>query len=201
MIRLVIATGNRGKVDEIADLLSNHDISLTSLRDFPCMPEIVEDGSSFLENALIKARTTASYTGLPALADDSGLEVDALDGRPGILSARFAPTAEERNNRVLTLLKNIPETDRKARFACALALVRPDGFEWTSTGTCEGNITYEARGEEGFGYDPIFFYPPFGRTFAEIPRDLKNTVSHRGKALGAFVKAVTGEGILDRTGS
>lgn len=195
-MKLVIATSNPGKIREIAAVLAGTGIELLSLADFPDMPEIVEDGFTFLENALKKARTTAAYTGLPALADDSGLMVDALGGEPGVRSARFAPTTDERNRKLLDLLRDVPDGKRTARFVCALALVRPDGFEWVTEGVAEGIITREPAGAAGFGYDPVFFYPPLGKTFAEISGPEKNAVSHRGKALEAFKKAVVEQGIL-----
>jgi len=198
-MKLVIATSNRGKIAEFEKLLENTDISLSSLIDYPDAPEIIEDGATFLENALKKARQTSSFTGLPALADDSGLEVDALDGKPGVLSARFASTSGARNSKLLKMLDSVPVPDhlRTARFVCVLALVRRDGFEWTTTGICEGKITHEPRGDSGFGYDPVFYYEPFGKTFAEIPPELKNTVSHRGNAMQAFKEAVFHGTILE----
>ena len=196
-MKLVIATYNRGKYVEFSALLQNTGLELYSLADFPEMPEIVENGSSFLENALIKALAVSSFTGLTSLADDSGLEVDALAGKPGVMSARFAPSAEARNMKVLKLMREVNDDSRTARFVCALALVRPEGFEWTTTGNCEGLITRKPAGECGFGYDPIFYYEPLGATFAEIPSEVKNRISHRGCALEVFKKAVAEEGILD----
>ena len=195
-MKLVIATSNRGKIAEFEKLLENSHISFSSLMDYPGMPEIVEDGATFLENALEKARQTSSLTGRPALADDSGLEVDALDGKPGVLSARFAPTSGARNSKLLDMLASVPDHLRTARFVCALILIRPDGFEWTTTGICEGKITHKPQGDRGFGYDPVFYYEPFGKTFAEIPPEIKNTVSHRGRAMQAFKDAVVNEHIL-----
>ena len=198
-MKLVIATSNRGKVDEFSALLHNPALELLSLADFPDMPDIQEDGATFMENALKKARTAQAYTGLSAIADDSGLVVDALNGLPGVMSARFAPTTEARNMKLLCLLRDVPDTHRTARFVCALALVRHDGYEWTATGFCEGIITHEPRGIGGFGYDPLFLYEPIGKTFAELPLEIKNRISHRGKALAAFRKAVMEEGILGST--
>lgn len=196
-MKLVIASSNRGKIAEFQKLLENSDIVLSSLSDYPDMPEIIEDGATFLENALKKARMTSSFSSLPALADDSGLEVDALDGAPGVYSARFAPTSEARNDKLLTMLEKVPDNLRTARFVCALALVRPDGFEWTTLGVCEGTITHEPRGGSGFGYDPVFYYAPFAKTFAEISPDVKNSVSHRGMAMRAFKEAVFHDTILE----
>jgi len=195
-VKLVIATSNKGKLVEVSALLANTRIECISLADFPDIPDIIENGATFLENALIKARAASNCTGLPSLTDDSGLEVDALEGRPGVMSARLAPTPEARNNKILELLKKVDDEFRTARFVCALALVHPDGFEWTTVGTCEGTITKEPLGDNGFGYDPLFYYKPLGATFAEIPREIKNSISHRGRALRAFKKAVIDEGIL-----
>jgi XTP/dITP diphosphohydrolase len=195
-MKLVIATSNRGKFDEFTAFLHSPGLELYSLVDFPEMPEIIEHGASFMENALIKARAVASFTGLASLADDSGLEVDALNGGPGVMSARFGPTAVARNTKLLELMKNVEDVKRTARFVCALAFVRQDGFEWTTTGICEGYITGEPAGHGGFGYDPVFFYEPLGKTFAEIPREVKNRISHRGRALEAFKKAIQNDHIL-----
>ena len=195
-MKLLIASANRGKIAELANLLKGLDITLASLDDYPDMPETVEDGATFLENALKKAEAACKYTGLPALADDSGLEVDALDGRPGVLSARFGPTSGERNRRLLVMLETVPDSLRTARFVCTLALVRQDGFTWTTTGMVEGRITREPHGDGGFGYDPVFFYEPSGKTFAELSAGQKNAVSHRGRALQTFRRAIENEGIL-----
>ena len=195
-MKLILATTNRGKIEEFASYLENTGIPLSSLADLSERPDIVENGETFMDNALIKARAVCAFTGLPSLADDSGLEVDALDGRPGVMSARFGPTPEARNLRLLEKMKDVGDERRTARFVCALALVRPDGFVWTTAGVCEGRITRAPAGERGFGYDPVFFYEALGRTFAEIPREAKNRISHRGIALEAFRKAVESNGIL-----
>jgi XTP/dITP diphosphohydrolase len=177
--------------------LRDYGIRILSLADYPDLPDIPECGSTFLENALIKARAACNLASIPSLADDSGLEVDALGGLPGIRSARFAPTTEERNARLLELMRDVPDERRTARFVCALALIRPDGFEWTTLGICEGLITRAVSGAGGFGYDPLFLYPPLGLTFAEVPLAEKNRISHRGRALAAFERAVREEGILN----
>jgi XTP/dITP diphosphohydrolase len=183
---LVLASKNRGKVREIETALNLPGVTFKSLRDFPDLPDIDEDGSSFLENALKKARTIAEILKLPVLADDSGLEVDALKGAPGIFSARFAgpgATDQENNAKLLDLLQGIPDDRRTARFVCVLVLVRPSG-EWHQTrGVCEGRITRHPRGDQGFGYDPIFFLDSFQKTTAEIPLETKNRISHRARAL------------------
>ncbi len=189
--KIILATGNRGKVKEIRDLVADLPISFLSLNDIPDPPEVLEDGATFEENALKKARETARATGMPALADDSGLCVDALDGRPGVLSARYAgddSSDESKYRRILKEMRDVPEGKRTARFVCVLALVHPDGEERIFRGVCEGRITREPRGAGGFGYDPIFLYEDSERTFAEIGREFKNQVSHRGRALAAFAE-------------
>ena len=195
-MKLVIATKNPGKLAEFAAIIDDSGVELASLADFPEFPDIPEDGATFTENALIKARGACAYTGFTSLADDSGLIVDALGGLPGIRSARFAPTTEERNAKLLGLLEDVPDHLRTARFVCALALVRPDGFSWTAEGVCEGVIAHEASGNGGFGYDPLFLYPLLGLTFAEIPAAEKNRISHRGRALELFARAVRDDHIL-----
>jgi XTP/dITP diphosphohydrolase len=194
--KLVIATHNRGKLAEFVALLEGLKIEIFSLEDFPDMPPIEENGATFLENAIIKARETCSFTGCTVLADDSGLVVDSLSGLPGIHSARFAPTTNERNAKLLKLMKPFPINQRTARFVCSLALVRTEGFEWTTEGICKGIIALEPSGSGGFGYDPLFIYPPLSMTFAEIPVEEKNKISHRGQALQKFKKAVFEEKIL-----
>jgi XTP/dITP diphosphohydrolase len=183
---LVLATRNQGKLREIEASLTLPGLTFQSLRDFPDLPDIVEDGASFLENALKKARAIGQALNLPVLADDSGLEVDALQGAPGIFSARFAgvgATDQANNLRLLNLLKEIPEAQRAARFVCLLVLFRPSG-EWVQTrGVCEGLITREQQGDQGFGYDPIFFLPDLKKTMAQIPLETKNRISHRAQAL------------------
>jgi len=195
-VKLVIATKNPGKLVGFAAILEGSGVELASLADFPDMPDIPEDGATFVENALIKARGACAYTGCVSLADDSGLVVDALGGLPGIKSARFAPTTEERNAKLLGLLDDVPDHLRTARFVCALALVRPDSFFWTAEGVCEGVIAHAASGNSGFGYDPLFVYLPLGLTFAEIPAAEKNRISHRGRALELFARAVREDHIL-----
>jgi XTP/dITP diphosphohydrolase len=188
-IELLVATTNPGKFAEVQAFLVGLPVRVVSLRCLTNPPEVIEDGQTFEENALKKARTLTQFSGLPTLADDSGLEVDALNGAPGIYSARYAGAEadEERNNqKLLRELENVPENRRTARFVCALALCMPGPSavnEWTVRESCEGRIVSDPRGSHGFGYDPLFFYPPFGRTFGEIARAEKATVSHRGKAL------------------
>lgn len=179
-MRLVLATRNEGKVREIREVLSGLDVELLTLSD---LPEVHEDGATFSENAKKKALKVAELTGLPALADDSGLEVDALGGSPGVRSARFAGDDDANNRKLLELLKGVPPERRTARFRCVLALAFPDGRAYTVEGTCEGRIAEEPAGEGGFGYDPIFLVPERGLTFAQMTREEKNSISHRGRAL------------------
>jgi len=192
--RIVIATRNRGKVNEIRDLVAGFPVEFLSLDDVPAVPDVIEDGRTFEENALKKARAVAHATGIPAIADDSGLCVDALDGRPGVLSARYrgeTATDEEKCHGILEELRGVPDADRTARFVCALALVEPGGEERLFVESCEGRIITELRGKMGFGYDPIFLYEPAGLTFAEMDREAKNRVSHRGRALRRLAEFLT----------
>jgi XTP/dITP diphosphohydrolase len=193
--KILIATANRGKVKEIQDLVRDLPIEFLSLADLDGYPEVVEDGSTFEENALKKARALASATNLVSIADDSGLCVDALGGRPGVLSARYAgegASDEDKCKLILEEMRDVPDWKRSARFVCVLALVTPDGEEKIFRGACEGRIIRELRGESGFGYDPIFFYQEAGLTFAEMDREAKNEVSHRGRALRAFSEFLKG---------
>jgi XTP/dITP diphosphohydrolase len=187
--RLLIATTNPGKFAEVEAYLSQLPIETVSPRILKSYPEVIEDGATFEENAIKKARTLAEVSGLLTLADDSGLEVDALGGAPGIYSARYAGAAadDDKNNaKLLDALRDVPEAQRAARFVCALALCDPRDRAiklWTARECCEGRIAFGLSGANGFGYDPLFFYPPFGKTFGEVDRQTKATVSHRGKAL------------------
>ncbi len=188
---LVIATRNNGKLREIKAMLKGTRIRVLSLDDFPGCPEVVEDKETFRENALKKARAVAEYTGKIALADDSGLSVDALGGAPGVYSARFSgPGADDlKNNRkLLRMMKDVPDERRGAQFVCVMALVgrgQSTGFgtEKTVKGIVRGRITREMRGPRGFGYDPLFYYSPKGMTFAQMGPEEKNRVSHRARAL------------------
>lgn len=183
-IILVVATRNSGKTREIQALLKDFPVELKDLNDFGPIPEAVEDGSTFEENAYKKASFTAKVLGLPAIADDSGLEVEALGGAPGVYSARYAgpnATDEENNRKLLKEMAGIK--NRKARFCCVISIAVPTGFALTYEGFCEGEILEAPRGTGGFGYDPLFFYPPSGKTFAEMSLEEKNAVSHRGRAL------------------
>ena len=171
------------------------DIEILPLDAFPEIGKIVEDGKSFFENAMKKAKTVSEKTGLLAIADDSGLEVDALGGRPGIYSARFAgenATDKENNERLLMEMKDIPLEKRGAQFRCVMVAYRPDG-KWIKTeGICRGTITTEPRGEKGFGYDPVFLPEGHDKTMAELSMEEKNRISHRGKALAALKKEIKG---------
>lgn len=185
-MRLVLATKNRGKIREISELLAPLEIEILTLDDFPEIGEIKEDGDSFRENAVKKASAVCEQTGLITLADDSGLEVDYLDGAPGVISSRFA--GEERddeanNKKLLELMSGVPAKQRAARFRCVMAVAVPDGWVYTTEGACEGVIAEEPRGEGGFGYDPLFYLPEYGKTFAELDLETKNKISHRARAL------------------
>jgi XTP/dITP diphosphohydrolase len=181
---LVLATRNKGKTAEIRELLKNHPIEVRNLDDFGPIPPIVEDGETFEANAYKKASLTARYLGFPALADDSGLCVEALGGAPGVHSARYAGQNATDAQRCQKLLQELGDTDnRKARFECVLSLAVPTGPALTYEAGCDGLITRQASGTNGFGYDPIFFFPELKKTFAELTREEKSRVSHRGKAL------------------
>jgi XTP/dITP diphosphohydrolase len=181
---LVVATRNRGKSAEIRKFLADFPIEIKDLNDFGTLPEVREDGDSFEENAYKKASFIAKILGLPALADDSGLEVRALNGNPGVHSARYAgPNATDaaNNSKLLKAMEGV--TDRRARFYCVLSLAVPTGAALTYEAACEGVILEAPRGESGFGYDPLFFHPPKGKTFAEMTLEEKAEVSHRGQAM------------------
>ena len=185
-MKLVVATNNPHKIKEILTILKGQNYEILSLPDFPDVPMVTEDGSTFAENAVKKASIIAKHTGLLALADDSGLEVDVLNGEPGVKSARFAgenATDEDRNRKLLNLLRDVPESKRNARFKCAVALSNPQGDTHLVLGICEGSIAFEPRGNTGFGYDPVFVVPCYGKTFAELGPDIKNRISHRAIAL------------------
>jgi len=190
-LTLVMATRNAGKVRELAELLRDLDVRLLSLDDFPELPEIPEEGATFAENALTKAQTVARLTGLPALADDSGLEVEALGGRPGVFSARYAqdrtggrtPSDEDNWRKLLDELREVSPEKRQARFVCEIALAWPNGRLLTTRGEVSGVIAQEPRGTRGFGYDPVFWVPAYEATVAELDLAVKNRISHRGRAL------------------
>jgi len=194
-MKIVFASRNEGKIKEIKAMLLGTDIELISLNSYTDVPEIAEDGQSFLENALKKAKIISRLTGETVLADDSGLEVDFLQGEPGIYSSRYAgenATDAENNARLLARLKDIPQEKRTASFRCVLVLYRQDGSYDFFQGKWSGQIIYDARGANGFGYDPIFWLPELNKTAAELPAEIKNRISHRGQAfaqLKSFLKS------------
>ncbi len=194
--RVVVATRNKGKLREIVPLLSGLALDLATIDELAPEAELREDGVTFEENALAKARQAAQATGLPAIADDSGLEVDALDGAPGVWSARYAgPGADDAQNnaKLLEALRGVPPTRRGARFRCVAAFVDPGrGIELVRDGACAGEILDGPRGTDGFGYDPLFLVPAVGRTMAELPLDEKNRLSHRAAAFRALAAALGG---------
>jgi XTP/dITP diphosphohydrolase len=194
-VKLLFATRNRGKLKELASLVAPHGFEVVSLDDLSEMAEVIEDAPTFAGNAEKKARAALAATGLPSLADDSGLEVDALSGAPGVYSARWAGVVGEakdaaNNAKLLASLAEVPDERRGARFRCALAFVDDSGALLTAEGTCEGAIARAPRGVGGFGYDPLFLVAGTGCTMAELSADEKNRVSHRGQALRALVKAL-----------
>ena len=193
-MKLVLASRNTGKIEELKALLAPLNVEVVSLRDFPDLPEVAEDGATFAENAIQKARAVAAATGLLALADDSGLEVDYLNGAPGVFSARFAGAGHDdraNNEKLLHLLAGVPPEKRTARFRCVVAIATPDGDIYTAEGACAGVITGEPRGDRGFGYDPLFFVPHLGKTFAELEPAVKNAISHRAQALAGAREILT----------
>ena len=186
MKELMIATSNAHKVEEFKKMLEPRGIVVKSLLDLEEQFDIEENGSTFEENALIKARSIAKHLDIPVISDDSGLVIDALGGAPGIHSARYLGKDTDyktKNTIILSRLADVKGEDRSARFVCAMGLVYPDGKEMTFTGTIEGYIHNQIEGPNGFGYDPIFYYPPFGTTTANVSDEMKNSVSHRGNAL------------------
>ena len=181
---LVLATTNKNKIKEFQEIVRDFPIEIRSLEDFGPIPECIEDGETFDDNAYKKALHTAKILGLPAIADDSGLEVEALNGAPGVYSARYAgESATDEENCEKLLQEMADQENRKASFKCVLSIAVPSGPALTYEGSCDGVILKEKRGNSGFGYDPLFFYEPFEKTFAECNMEEKNRVSHRGKAL------------------
>ena len=187
-MQIVLATHNRGKMKEMSSILAHLPVNLLTLDDFPQIGEIPETGETLKENAFIKAETVHQKTGLPALADDTGLEVDALDGAPGVHSSRYdgeTATFEDNCRKMMQEMDGIPAEERTARFHTVIAFVSDSGNEWTE-GMVEGRILEKKQGDGGFGYDPLFYYPPLKKTFAELNSEQKNNISHRGKALRNF---------------
>ena len=181
---LVLATKNNGKISEFRDLFKKSGIEIKTLDDFGPIPPVIEDGATFEDNAVKKAQFTARVLGIPAIADDSGLTVKALQGAPGVFSSRYAGenADDESNNRKL-LAEMEDVEDRTAAFVCVLAIAVPSGPALIYEGTCEGTIAETPKGDQGCGYDPLFYYPPFLKTFAQLTRKEKNSISHRGKAI------------------
>lgn len=191
--KIVFATGNKNKVREISEILSDFEIPVLSMKEAGVDVDIVEDGKTFEENSLIKARSVWNVTGGLVLADDSGLEVDALNKEPGIYSARYMgedTSYHIKNANIIERLEGVSDEKRTARFVCAVAAVFPDGSEKVVRGVMEGRIGYEERGENGFGYDPIFILPKYEKTTSELSPEVKNEESHRGKALRAIRKEI-----------
>lgn len=192
-VKLIFATKNRGKLAELKTLLPLEGLEILCLDDLPSYPEVEETGETFSANACLKALAAMEVHGIPALADDSGLEVDALDGAPGVRSARYAgPDAndEDRYRKLLQEMQGVAEPQRSARFRCALAFADPQGSKEPRVfeGRCEGVIIREPQGKGGFGYDPVFLVPAEQKTFAELPSEAKNRISHRGQAMKAFAQ-------------
>ena len=184
--KIVFATGNAGKMREIREILADMDVEILSMKEMGIDISVEENGTTFEENAIIKAKAVAEVCGEIVLADDSGLEIDYLNKEPGIYSARYMgedTPYSVKNANLIERLKGVPDEERTARFVCAIAAVFPDGEVRTSHGEIEGRIGYGEKGENGFGYDPVFYVPELGRTTAELDEEEKNRISHRGKAL------------------
>ncbi len=190
MLKLVLATRNSGKIKEMKYKLKEYPVIVECLMDYPEIPEIEEIGKTFAENASIKAKTVAKWTKLPALADDSGLEIDYIGKKPGIYSSRWGRTDQERIKKVLDTLQNTKSEQREARFVCAMSLVLPGQGNYKTKGICSGRITLTPKGAEGFGYDPIFIPDGYDQTFAELGVNVKNRISHRAVALEKMIKII-----------
>ena len=183
--KLLLATNNTGKVKEYRSLLQNIPFEMVILKELGIDMDVEEKGATYEENARLKACALAKESGLPTLADDSGLEVDVLNGEPGVMSARYAgedASDAERVNYLLSKLKDVPKEKRTAHFRCVIAIAQPGGQVEFCNGECKGLIAFEACGKNGFGYDPIFCFPKYGKTMAELPIEIKNRISHRGQA-------------------
>lgn len=193
--KLVFATGNEGKMREIREILKELDMEIYSLKEAGIESDAEENGATFEENAVIKARAAAKYTDAIVLADDSGLEIDYLNGEPGVYSARYLgedTSYRIKNQNLIDRLEGVPDEKRTARFVCVIAAVLPDGGVLTARGTVEGIIGTEERGQGGFGYDPIFYLPEYGCSTAELSMEQKNEISHRGKALREMKEKLRG---------
>ena len=201
-MKVVLASKNAHKLVEIKQITDQFGFDLVLQSELGVDIDVEETGTTFEENSLLKARAVMEATGLPALADDSGIAVDALNGEPGVYSARygFDDTLDDRG-RMMLLLKNtehVPDGQRQAKFVCVISFITPDGKIIQARGEIHGELTRQPRGENGFGYDPIFYYPPFGKTTAELPAEQKNAVSHRGNALRIFYEKLKEEGYADK---
>lgn len=188
---LIVASHNAHKIEEIRSILSDFPVQILSLRDLDWKVPHLEDGSNYYENAVKKARVIAEHFDMPTLAEDSGLEVDAIGGQPGIYSARYAgegASDEANNQKLLAALAHVPMPERTAQYRCTLVLMYPDERIYSFDGKCEGIITLAPRGKQGFGYDPLFFVPEYGKTFAELGDEMKNKISHRARALANLRK-------------
>lgn len=194
--KIIFATSNQGKMDEIRMIMKDFSIPIVSMKESGINAEIIEDGSTFEENAIIKAKAIMELTGCLTLADDSGLEVDYINKEPGIYSARYMGEEtpyEIKNQSIIDRLKDAEGSERSARFVCVIAACFPDGRVFTTTGTIEGEIGYEEKGEYGFGYDPILYVPEYGKTTGEMLPEFKNNISHRGVALKKMKKVLEKE--------
>ena len=199
MKRLIFATGNKDKMKEIREILGSLPVEILSMKEAGIQAEIEEDGKSFEENTLIKARAVCRLAGEMVLADDSGLEIDYLNGEPGIYSARYMgedTSYRIKNQNLMDRLSGVPDEKRTARFVCAIAAAFPDGREYVVRGTIEGRIGYDERGENGFGYDPIFYLPDRDVSTAQLSREEKNSISHRGNALKKMKELLEKEDLL-----
>lgn len=199
MERMIFATGNENKMVEIREILGELPLEILSMKQAGITADIVEDGNTFEENALIKAREVCKLAGEMVMADDSGLEIDYLNGEPGIYSARYMGEETSyriKNQNLIERLQGVPDEQRTARFVCAIAAAFPDGREMVVRGTIEGRIGYEERGENGFGYDPIFYLPERGMSTAELSPEDKNSISHRGNALRKMKALLEKEALL-----
>jgi XTP/dITP diphosphohydrolase len=193
MLKIVLATSNNGKLQEIKYKLKEYPVVLESLKDYPEIPEIKETGNTYKENALIKARTVAEWTNLPAIADDSGLEIDYLDKKPGIYSARWGKTDQQRIEKIIKVLQDTKRQQRSARFVCAMGMIIPETNKqkyFLTEGVCSGKIILIQQGNAGFGYDPIFIPDGYDRTFAQLGKDVKNVISHRAIALDKMIHII-----------
>lgn len=191
METVIIASGNQGKLKEFKELMKGLPVEVKSLKDYPGIGDIVEDGVSFAENAYIKAKAVFDATGCLSIADDSGLEVDALNGAPGIYSARYAGEEKDdaaNNEKLLDKMTDIPDGKRGAQFRCAIVAIDKNGKRYDAEGIVRGEILHTPQGENGFGYDPLFYIEEFGRTTAELSMDEKNKISHRGQAVRQMVE-------------